>query len=411
MKRVVVTGMSAITPLGNDWPSFEANLKTNVSGVVFMEEWTKFTDLNTKLAAPVKDFELPSHYTRKKIRSMGRVAKLAVRSAELALEDAELLGNALVTSGKMGVSYGSCTGSTDAMIDFSQMIRKNTMEGVNGTTYVRLMSHTAPVNIAVFFGLKGRVNASSTACTSGSQGIGYAYEMIKSGKQIAMIAGGAEELCPTEAAIFDTLYATSLLNNSPTATPKPFDKNRDGLVIGEGACSFILEEKEHAEARGAKIYAEIIGYATNCDGEHITQPDSEMMEVCVKLALEDAQIEAKDIEYINAHGTATDRGDVAESQAYARLFGDKTPVSGLKGNIGHTLGACGSIEAWAAINMMNAGWFCHTLNLETPDEECGHIDYICGEGRQLSAETIMSNNFAFGGINTSLIIKRFSEKS
>ena len=222
-----------------------------------------------------------------------------------------------------------------------------------------------------------------------------------------MVAGGAEELCPTEAAVFDTLYATSTVNDAPTTTPRPFDKARDGLVIGEGACTLILEELEHARARGAKIYAELVGYGTNADGGHVTQPVAETMQVAMELALQDAQCSAEDIGYVNAHGTATDRGDIAESTATHNLFGSRMPISSLKGNLGHTLGACGSIEAWSSIEMMNQGWFAPTLNLENIDERCGELDYITGNGREIETDYVMNNNFAFGGINTSLIFKRW----
>lgn len=406
-RRVVVTGMAAITPLGNDWHSVAEHLRQNQSGVCYMPEWDVLEGLNTRLAAPATAFELPAHYTRKKLRSMGRVAKMAVRTSELALENAGLLDSPILHSGHVGVAYGSCTGSPDAMQDFTRMITMHDMSDVNGTSYIRMMGHTTPVNIAVFFGLRGRVVATSTACTSGSQGIGYAFEMIRSGKQQAMIAGGAEELCASEAAIFDTLYATSTRNDTPTQTPRPFDTDRDGLVIGEGACTLILEELEHAKARGASIYAEIVGFGTNCDGQHITQPSKDTMRIAMSLALEDAELQAKDIQYINAHGTATDRGDIAESTATAQLFGNRVPVSSLKGNIGHTLGACGAIEAWASIEMMNNQLFTHTLNLATPAKECAELDYIIGEGRAIDADCVMSNNFAFGGINTSLIFKRW----
>lgn len=407
MKRVVVTGMSAITPIGDNWPSFAANLQSNRSGIIFMEDWQKYHDLCTKLAAPVAEFQLPAHYKRKQTRSMGRVAKLAVRATELALQDAALLDSELLSSGQVGASYGSCTGSPDAMCEFGQLFINHSMSGINSTTYLRLMSHTTVVNIAVYFQIKGRINSSSTACTSGSQGIGYAYEMIQSGKQLAMIAGGAEELCATEAAIFDTVYATSQKNQAPHTTPRPFDSQRDGLVVGEGACTLILEERNHALARGANIYAEIIGFATNCDGGHITQPDSQQMEQCLRLALLDAKLEPGDIDYINAHGTATLAGDIAESMAYERLFGQRqVAVSSLKGNIGHTLGACGAIEAWASIEMLRAGRFAHTLNLQQPDPECGKLDYIIGEARAIEGNIVMSNNFAFGGINTALIFQK-----
>ncbi len=309
----------------------------------------------------------------------------------------------------MGIAYGSSTGSTDATRDFAVMLNNRDIGGATATTYIRMMGHTAPVNVGVFFGLKGRIITTSSACTSGSQGIGYAYEAIKTGKQLLMVAGGAEELCPSEAAVFDTLYATSTKNSTPSITPSPFDRDRDGLVIGEGAGTLILEELEHALARGAKIYAELVGFGTNSDGGHVTQPDPRTMNIAMQLALQDANLQPQDIGYINAHGTATDRGDIAESQATEALFGKKSvPISTLKGNIGHTLGACGAIEAWASINMMNEDWYAPTLNLHNPDPECGELDYILGEPRQLHCDYIMSNNFAFGGINTSLIFKRWS---
>ncbi len=221
-----------------------------------------------------------------------------------------------------------------------------------------------------------------------------------------MAAGGAEELCASEAAVFDTLYATSTRNDTPTQTPSPFDRDRDGLVIGEGACTLILEEYEHAKARGAKIFAEIVGFGSNSDGDHPTHPNTQTMEIAMKLALEDAEISAADIGYVNAHATATDQGDVAESHAMQRLFGKRIPVSSVKGHLGHTLGACGAIESWFSIEMMRGGCFMPTLNLNNVDEKCGELDYIMNDGRNLQIEHVMNNNFAFGGVNTSLIFKR-----
>jgi 3-oxoacyl-[acyl-carrier-protein] synthase II len=372
-----------------------------------MPDWETYKDLNTHLAGPIEDFTVPAHYPRKKIRSMGRVSLLATRATEVALQDAGLLDDPILQSGAVGVSYGSSTGSTDATRDFAVMLDRRDIGGATATTYIRMMGHTSPVNVGVFFGLKGRVITTSSACTSGSQGIGYAYEAIKYGKQTLMVAGGGEELCPSEAAVFDTLYATSTKNTTPTLTPSPFDKDRDGLVIGEGAGTLILEELEHARARGARIYAELVGFGTNSDGGHITQPDANTMNIAMALALQDAGLDASAIGYINAHGTATDRGDIAESRATEKLFGSQVPISTLKGNIGHTLGACGALEAWASIQMMNEGWFAPTLNLRNPDPECGELDYIMGAPRALQCEYIMSNNFAFGGINTSLIFKRW----
>jgi 3-oxoacyl-[acyl-carrier-protein] synthase II len=407
MKRVVVTGMGVLTSLGDNWQDFSAALKAGVSGIKHMPDWETYKDLNTHLAGPIEDFTVPAHYPRKKIRSMGRVSLLATRATEVALQDAGLLDDPILQSGAVGVSYGSSTGSTDATRDFAVMLDRRDIGGATATTYIRMMGHTSPVNVGVFFGLKGRVITTSSACTSGSQGIGYAYEAIKYGKQTLMVAGGGEELCPSEAAVFDTLYATSTKNSTPTLTPSPFDKDRDGLVIGEGAGTLILEELEHAQARGARIYAELVGFGTNSDGGHITQPDANTMNIAMALALQDAGLDASAIGYINAHGTATDRGDIAESRATEKLFGSHVPISTLKGNIGHTLGACGALEAWASIQMMNEGWFAPTLNLRNPDPECGQLDYIMGVPRALQCEYIMSNNFAFGGINTSLIFKRW----
>lgn len=408
MKRVVVTGMAGITALGQDWPSIEARLRAGDSAVKLMDDWACYDELNTKLGGPVTDFQTPKHYTRKVTRTMGRVAVMATRASELALEDAGLRDDPEIRNGSMGVAYGSSTGSTDAVRDFADMLTTQRVGNINATTYLRMMTHTAAVNIGVYFGLKGRVIPTSSACTSGSQGIGYAYEAIKFGKQTTMLAGGAEELCVSEAAVFDTLYATSTRNDAPTATPRPFDRDRDGLVIGEGACTLVLEEYEHARARGARIYAEIVGFACNSDGDHVTHPNTATMEVAMRMSLDDAQLASSAIGYINAHGTATEQGDIAESQATARLFGDGVAFSSLKGNLGHTLGACGAIESWATIQMLNGDWYPPTLNLENVDTRCGDLDYIIGSSRMLSCEYVMNNNFAFGGINTSLIFRRLA---
>ncbi|MCF6301211.1 MAG: beta-ketoacyl-ACP synthase [Proteobacteria bacterium] len=406
MRRVVVTGMAGISPLGSNWQRVSASLKSLKNAVTYMSDWDDYKDLNTRLAAPVTDFVKPPHYKRKQVRSMGRVALLSTVAAENALIDAGLLNDPIVQSGRMGISFGSSAGSTDAIMEFGNMLENKEIKGINATTYVRMMSHTAPVNIGVFFGMKGRIITTSSACTSGSQGIGYAYETIKYGMQDVMIAGGAEELCPTEAAVFDTLFATSTRNDTPDLSPNPFDKDRDGLVIGEGAGALILEEYQRAIARGANIIAEIVGFSSNSDGKHITQPNTETMEVAIRNALKDANLPAEVIGYVCAHGTATARGDIAESQATHRVFGKDIAFSSLKSYMGHTLGACGVLEAWMAIEMMREGWFAPTINLSNIDPECGELDYIMSDIRLLQTDYIMTNNFAFGGINTSLIIKK-----
>jgi 3-oxoacyl-[acyl-carrier-protein] synthase II len=405
LKRVVVTGMAGLSPIGNDWQEVSARLKAKSTGIKHIQEWDKYIGLNTRLGAPV-DFERPAHYSRKQTRSMGQIALMATYVTELALIDAGLLNDPCLKSGKMGIAYGSSAGSVEAVAEFGNMISTYSVNGLNATSYIRMMAHTSPVNIGLHFGINGRVYTTSSACTSGSQGIGYAYEAIKHGHQCLMVAGGAEELSACEAAVFDTLFATSTLNDSPELSPRPFDRDRDGLVIGEGAGTIILEELEHALARNARIYAEIVGFGTNSDGLHVTQPDRNSMQTAIYLALQDANLEPSAIGYISAHGTATEHGDIAESHATAAIFGEKTPISAFKSYTGHTLGACGALEAWVAINMMNEGWFHPTVNLENIDPLCAELDYIMDDVRRLNCDYIMSNNFAFGGINTSLIFKR-----
>jgi 3-oxoacyl-[acyl-carrier-protein] synthase II len=407
-RRVVVTGMAGISPIGNDWETIRTRLGEYRNAIVNMPSWADYEGLNTNLGAPAAPFELGERFNRKAIRSMGRVALMATRATEMALAHAGLLDHEIVTSGQMGVSFGSSAGTPSAMGDFGHMLQERTTRGINATTYIKMMAHTAPVNIGVFFGVTGRVITTSSACTSGSQGIGYAYEAIKSGKQLAMIAGGAEELCATEAAVFDTLFATSTRNSEPHMTPRPFEQSRDGLVIGEGAGCLILEELDHALARGAVIHAELVGFGTNSDGCHVTQPNAATMKGAMLLALADAGLEPSAIGYVNAHGTATEQGDIAETSATSEVFGPNVPISSLKSYTGHTLGACGALEAWASIEMMREGWFAPTLNLDQVDERCGALDYIKGEGRRIDCEYVMSNNFAFGGINTSLIFKKFA---
>ena len=406
-KRVVVTGMAGITSLGSDWASIEANFRANRSGIRYMPEWERFSELNTRLGGPIDDFQVPAHWTRKQLRSMGRVARLAVAASEQALRNAGLLGDPCIQDGRMGVACGSSTGSTDEVKAFGNMLLNGVADGLNANSYVRMMPHTAAANISIFFGLKGRLIPTSSACTSGSQGIGYAYEAIKFGRLPLMLAGGAEELCPTEAMVFDALYATSLKNSAPQSSPRPYEQGRDGLVIGEGAGMLVLEELEHALARGATIYAEIVGFGSNADGQHTTRPAQATMRRAMELALEDAELAPGAIGYVNGHGTATEQGDIAESHATHSLFGPQMPISSQKSFLGHTLGACGALEAWFSIEMLNRDQYVHTLNLDVIDPACAELDYLRGEMRGMHHEYVMSNNFAFGGVNTSLILRRW----
>ena len=404
-RRVVVTGGSIISALGNEWDEIFASLKQKKNKIKYMPEWEKYQGMNTRLACPVY-FKAPD-FPRKKTRGMGRIALMAVTSADNALKDAGLYESPELKAGRCGVSYGSSAGSIDSLLDFYSMLITNTANKISATTYIKMMPQTCAANISVFYGLTGRLITTNTACTSGSMSIGYAFENVRNGYQDIMLTGGAEELSPADSAVFDVLFAASGLNDKPELTPKAYDKNRDGLVIGEGSGTIILEEYEHAVARGAKIYAEMVGFGTNTDGTHITQPNKATMRKAMELALESAGLAPDKIGYVNTHGTATLAGDVAESHATYEVFGGKVPVSTIKNYIGHTLGACGVIEAWTAINMMREGWFAPNINLTEVDPACAPLDYIVGDGRETKVDYIMSNNFAFGGINTSLIFKRF----
>lgn len=404
--RVAVTGMAGLTSLGNDYATVVGEMGKGRSGIRRMEEWADYAGLNTLLGAPITDFAVPESYPRKKIRGMGRVASLAVVATERALADAGLLESEMLTNGECGVAYGSSSGSPDAIADFGTMVSERSTRMINSTSYIRMMSHTAAVNTSLFFNIRGRLISTSTACTSGSQAIGYAYEAVKHGAQRIMVAGGAEELSVTQAAVFDTLFATSQKNDAPDTTPRPWDRDRDGLVIGEGAATLVLEDWDSAKARGAKILGEVVGFGTNCDARHVTQPTAETMEMAMRQALRDSGLGATAIGYVSGHGTATELGDIAESHATHSVFGGGVPISCMKSYFGHTLGACGAQEAWLAIEMMNRDRFAATLNLRNLDPRCASLDYIVDESRAIQTEYVMSNNFAFGGINTSLVLRR-----
>ncbi len=407
-RRVAVTGIGGITAFGRDWQSIQAAFKAEKNAVKYMDWHERFPELEAQLGAPIENYAPPKHWTRKQLRSMGRVSYLCVDAAEQALTDAGLLGDESITDGRMGVACGSSSGSTKDIGDVGELLLTGTSRNFSANTYVRMMPHTTAANIGIFFGLKGRIIPTSSACSSGSQGIGYAYEAIKYGLTDMMLAGGGEEFCPSEVYVFDSLYAASRRNGEPEKTPRPYDVNRDGLVIGEGAGIFVLEELEHAKRRDAKIYAELVGYGANSDGSHVTQPQKDTMQKCMELALQDAGITPDKIGYVNGHGTATEKGDIAETLATEAVFGF-VPMSSQKSYLGHTLGACGALEAWFSIEMMNGGWFAPTLNLNDIDPRCGKADYILSGGREIQTDYVMSNNFAFGGVNTSLVFKRWKD--
>ncbi len=406
--RVVVTGMGLRSPLGHTCAALRAGLLDGKSGIRRMADWEWLDGLRTRVGAPCDDID-PNEIPRKFGRTMGRVAVLSALSVRDAVADAGIPAD-VIASPACGVAFGSTAGSSASQEDFLRPIMgERTIRGLLSSAYLQFMSHTCAANIALMFGCKGPVVASCTACTSGAQGVGIAYEQVRFGRVPVCLGGGAEELHILHAGIFDIMRATSTgYSNTPERTPRPFDRRRDGLVVGEGAACLVLEEYEHAEKRGAKIYAEVIGYGSGCNGTHPTNSDPEGICIAINAALRDAELAPTDIDHINAHATGTDVGDAAEAEAVHRIFGNKVPISALKGYLGHTLGASGAIESIASILMMQEGFMAVSKNLDEPDPALPPLDHVLGSPRQASIKIAMNNNFAFGGINTSLIFRSLS---
>ena len=404
-KRVVVTGMGLRSPIGDALKDFSESLKSGRSGIRAMDEWNEIAELRTKLGGTCAIGDQEAGIHRKFRRSMGRVAVLATLAAKDAIAQSGL-EESVIASPACGVSFGSTAGSTGAQVSYqAHMLTSKSMKGVPASAYLQCMSHTCAANLAVFFHTRGPFISSCTACVSGSQGIGFGYDAVRRGRADVMITGGAEEMHFMNAGIFDLMMAASSnYNDRPDQSPRPFDAERDGLVVSEGAGCLVLEEYEHARARGADILGEILGYWTNSSGVHLTQSDALSMEECIRAALKDAGLGPESIQHINAHATATDNGDEAEALASNRVFGDKVPVSALKGQLGHTLGASGALESIATILMAREGYMAATRNLDVPDPNLAPLDHILKEPRDAGFTIGINNNFAFGGINTSLII-------
>jgi 3-oxoacyl-[acyl-carrier-protein] synthase II len=405
MKRVAITGMGIISPIGNNIDTVFDSLVSGYSGIKKMNEWRKLEGLNSFIAGIVEGLE-PKKINRRHRRTMGRMAVMASLATMDAVSDANLTENE-ITSSRTGLVMGSTTGSTAAIEEmFGNFIKTGGFNLQEGTTFMKVMSHSIAANVAAMLGIKGRLLAPCSACASSTQAIGLGYETIKDGYQDIMICGGADDLHSSTAGVFDILHSASRsYNDTPEKTPKPFDKNRDGLVVSEGSAVVILEEYERAVARGAEIYGELAGYGTCCDGRHMTSPSSEAMLSCMNLAMESAGMDASNLDYINAHATGTILGDIAESDAVRKLVGDNVPISGTKGYTGHTLAASGAMEVIFCILMMQNGVIIPTLNLNDIDENCSGIGHVTQKiDRDLNC--IMTSNFAFGGVNATLIIKK-----
>jgi len=312
------------------------------------------------------------------------------------------------TGGQMGVAIGSTVGSTQATQDiFDDFLGTHSLERMKAGVFFKIMNHSCAVNVSQAFGITGRTFAPSAACATSCQAIGYGYETIAYGKQDFMLCRGADEYHALTTAAFDVINAASTnYNDQPHRTPRPFDRDRDGVVCSEGSGIVLLESLESAGRRRARILGEIVGFATLSDPNNIANPDSASIEKCMRAALTDAGVQPEEIDYVNAHATATLQGDIAECEAIYRLFGSDTPVSSFKGHMGHALAASGTLELVAVVEMLNRGFLIPTLNLESVDEECRKIRHV-RESEVTNLETVIKNNFALGGVNTSVVLRRY----
>lgn len=406
MKRVVITGLGIISPVGNTPDqAFEA-LLNNVSGISTIEGWDAIDGMNVSIAGRCSGYDA-KRIPRKDRRTMGAMAIMASICALDAIEGARLSPEA-IQSDLTGISMGSTTGSgINIEKVFSDFNRTQSIKLLEGTAFMKIMSHSVAANVAAMLKTRGRVLSPCCACATSTQAIGEGFQMIRSGLQKIMICGGSDELHPSTAAVFDVLHAASRnFVKDPSRTPRPFDVNRDGLVVSEGAGVLVLEEYEHAKKRNAPIIAEITGYGTCCDGEHMTSPSPDGMIRSMQWALDSAGgLKMSQIDYINAHATATGKGDIAEVQAVEKLCGSSVPVSGTKGYTGHTLAASGVIEAIFCTKMMEHNVMIPTKNLDEIDPECSGIFHV-REKTQKEINRVMTSNFAFGGINASLILQK-----
>ena len=409
MKRVVITGVGSVSPMGNDVSSLIEGIEQGKSAVQYMEGWGQYNGLRSLVGAPAELRDEKS-IPRKSRRSMGRMSFFAVQATQQAIADADLQQKEL-SSGRIGCVIGSTMGGAESLNDaFETMLPEKDLSQLTSMRFFQCVSHTAAMNVSQYLGLKGYVMATSAACASASQALGAGYDIIRLGKQDVMLCGGAEELHPTVTGSFDVLFATSVnYNDKPQMTPRPFDRERDGLVCGEGSGILVLEEYEHALMRNAKIYAEIVGYHTCGSGAHVSQSNKDAMVFCIREALASAQVSPGEVDYINAHATATMQGDKEEAEAIKDIFGDGVPVSGLKGYIGHTLGASGSLELIVSLTMMEKGAVYPTLNLEKVSPECKGIHHVM---HPLTRDigVMIKNCFAFGGINATLVCKKVNHQ-
>ncbi len=410
-KRVVVTGMGAITPIGNDTESFWQGLKEKKLGfgpITYFDT----AEYKAKLAAQVKEFDAKQYMDAKAARRMEPFSQFAVAASKEALEDAGI-DMAKEDAYRVGVSIGSGIGSLQSVEKEHKKLLEKGPSRVNPLLIPMMISNMAAGNVAIQFGLKGKCINVVTACATGTHSIGEAFRAIQCGEADVMLAGGTESsITPLGVAGFTALTALSSAQD-PEHASRPFDENRDGFVMGEGAGVVVLESLEHAKARGAKIYAEVAGYGATCDAYHITSPaeDGSGAAKAMEFAMEDAGIKPEDIDYINAHGTSTHHNDLFETRAIKLALGDhayQVKINSTKSMIGHLLGAAGGVEFIACVKSIEDGFVHATAGLEVKGEGCD-LDYTMGDGVSMNVEYALSNSLGFGGHNATLIVKKFDE--
>lgn len=409
-RRVVITGLGIVSPTGQTPEQFFSNLMAGRSGIKYLQ--STFADqLSVKIAAPVDDFNPAAHFSKIQLTGIERFSQFALVAAEQAVQDAQLVLDESEYS-RAGVHMGSCLGGAGTLEDGYIEVFKRDTPRVKPLSVLLSMNNAAASHLSIKYHLQGSNITYSTACSSSAIALGEAYRQIRHGYADVMLAGGSEAMLTLGAMkAWEALRTLAQEDpNDVSASCKPFAKNRSGLVLGEGAAVFVLEDAERAIRRGATIYAELAGYDCSSDSSHITKPDSRGQARTILNALKDAKIQAQDIGYINAHGTATLAGDIEETNALKLAFGSHAyniPVSSTKSMHGHLMGATGAVEFMAAVLALKNQAVPPTINLHQPDPECD-LDYVPNQGRtHVPLNAVMSNSFAFGGTNAVLIAKRF----
>ncbi|CAG7603432.1 3-oxoacyl-[acyl-carrier-protein] synthase 2 [Paenibacillus solanacearum] len=410
-QRVVITGLGVMSALGRDLDTFWSSLMEGRSGVSPIEAFD-VSEYPTRIAAEVKDFKPEDYFDKKEARRMDRFVQFAVASTLMALKDAGLNVKEDTDPERVGVYVGSGIGGLSTWEEQHKILLEKGPKRVSPFFIPMMIANMASGQISMLTGAKGPNSTAVTACATGTHSIGDAFKTIMHGDADVMICGGAEAtISPTGVAGFCALRAMSTRNDEPEKASRPFDTDRDGFVMGEGAGVLILESLEHARNRGAKIYGEVIGYGMSGDAHHMTDPDPDGAARCMVKAIKDAGIAFEDIDYINAHGTSTPIGDKSETTAIKKAFGDhayKVAVSSTKSMTGHLLGAAGGVEALICALALKNGIIPPTINLDNQDPECD-LDYVPNTPRQADLRIVMSNSFGFGGHNATLVLKKFEE--